>query len=954
MWSLGVSSHKTSQRRPRGQGRNEFKQLSRCRIEVACTFGCRPSRLSYVPSLRTPHPAICVAIVFLSLAGNCPPSSAQTPAPVAATLPNGRKITPQGGWLTLAPYPFTLAVRPDGQQIVIPSIGWPFSLNVVDHPDSSEASVTRIAPKKRKATASTSQTVTNPEPDVQVHAGVAYSLDGRLLYDATGDTGAVDVLSTETWKPVSRISLDGPIAGATYSASFSATLTLSRDGRVLYVLDQANWRVVAIDLATNGRIASFATGVNPFALALSPDGQRLYVTNSGLFEYKLVGGVDKDDIAHTGLRFPPFGYPSKAAQRGAKAEGRAVPGLGSENDVRGSSLWTYDIRDPQNPALIAKLRLGEPIRTGKQETVGGGSPSGALAAQEQVYIALAHEDVVVVVSADGKEIRKKIPLTPFSGAAFQDARARPLRGIMPIGLAQDETRLFVTEAGINAVAVIDKASAKLLGHLPVGWFPAAVAPSKDGGTLYVVNAKGKGAGPNGGSTEPADAPGDYIGELEFGSLSIVPAPRPDADLKQATAAVVENNQAALTSSLPLPRLKHVFYIIRENRTFDEILGDLPGVNGEPGLARYGVHGWAEEKADAKDLSVTPNAHALAARFATSDAFYADGDVSVDGHRWALGMAPSPWLVLAWTSHYGGRRTGDFFSGSPGRRAMSGAEDAPMPEDEPEFGSLWEHIAGAGVSLRNYGEGLELEGSDEDAGMEPEGQRLVLNSPVPRPVFVSTDKAFPTFNLGIPDQLRVTEFAKDFSKLIAKGKAPALTVIRLPNDHTADPRPADGYPFRASYVADNDLALGKIVEYISHSPIWPSSAIFVIEDDAQSGRDHVDAHRSVLLAIGPYISKGFISHRHVSFPSVQKTIYELLGLGPLNLEDALAADLSDMFTPNPDLAPYAAEAGDPRVFKPSEARIARPKTAAEARKLLDADNPREIAKEFQKQEKKSGQ
>jgi hypothetical protein len=895
-----------------------------------------------------------VAVVFLSLAANCPSTSAQTPAPVAATLPNGRRITPQGGWLTLAPYPFALTLRPDGRQIVIPSIGWPFSLNVVDRPDSAEAAVARIAQKKRKANSS-AKAVPDAEPEVQVHAGVVYSLDSRLLYDATGDSGAVDVLSTDTWKPVARISLDGPTAGVTYSGSFSATLALSRDGRVLYALDQANWRVVAIDLATNRRIASFATGVSPFALALSPDGQRLYVTNSGLFEYKLIGGVQKSDIAHTGLHFPPFGYPSKAAERGAKVEGRVAPGLGNENDVRGSSLWTYDIRDPEKPGLIAKLRLGEPIRTGPRETVGGGSPSGVVADREQVYIGLAHEDVVVVATPDGKEIKRKIPLTPFTGAAFQDAKGRPLRGVMPIGLAEDATRLFVTEAGISAVAVIDKASGKVLGHLPVGWFPAAVALSPDGSKLYVVNAKGKGAGPNGGSTEPADAPGDYIAELEFGSLSVLPVPQPDADLARETAAVVENNQAALTAVTPLPRLKHVFYIIRENRTFDEILGDLPGVNGDAKLARYGVHGWAEENADAKDLRVTPNAHSLATRFGTSDAFYADGDVSVDGHRWAMGMAPSPWLVLAWTSSYGGKRTGDAFSKSPGRRAMGGGSDAPMPEDEPEFGSLWEHIAGSGVSLRNYGEGLELEGSDEDAGMEPEGQRLVLNSPVPQPVFVSTDKAFPTFNLGIPDQLRVTEFSKDFSKLLAKGKAPALIVIRLPNDHTTDPRPADGYPFRASYVADNDLALGKIVEYISHSSIWPSSAIFVIEDDAQSGRDHVDAHRSVLLAIGPYIKKGIVSHRHASFPSVQKTIYELLGPGPLNLEDALAADLSDMFTASPDLAPFTAEASDPRVFNPSAARIAHPKTAAEARKLLDADNPREIAKEFRKkQEKKSGE
>jgi hypothetical protein len=269
----------------------------------------------------------------------------------------------------------------------------------------------------------------------------------------------------------------------------------------------------------------------------------------------------------------------------------------------------------------------------------------------------------------------------------------------------------------------------------------------------------------------------------------------------------------------------------------------------------------------------------------------------------------------------------------------------MPEDEPEFGSLWEHIAGSGLSLRNYGEGLEVEGNEERDEMEPEGQRLVLNSPIPQPVFVSTDKGFPTFNLGIPDQIRFQEFSKDFGKLVAKGKAPAMTVIRLPNDHTTKPRPDDGYPYRASYVADNDLALGKIVEWISHSSIWRDSAIFVIEDDAQGGVDHVDAHRSTLLVMSPYVKKGFVSHRHASMPSVQKTIYESLRLGPLNLEDALAADLSDMFTSTPDLTPFTVEASDLSIFDPAKARIAHPKTAAEARELLDCDNPRLIQAEF---------
>jgi hypothetical protein len=269
----------------------------------------------------------------------------------------------------------------------------------------------------------------------------------------------------------------------------------------------------------------------------------------------------------------------------------------------------------------------------------------------------------------------------------------------------------------------------------------------------------------------------------------------------------------------------------------------------------------------------------------------------------------------------------------------------MPEDEPEFGSLWEHVAGARLSLLNYGEGLELEGADEREGTEPEGQRLYLNAPVPRPVFESTDRAYATFNLGIPDQLRFAEFARDFKRRVDRGYTPALTVIRLPNDHTADPRPKDGYPFRASYVADNDLALGKIVETISHSPIWKDSAIFVTEDDSQSGVDHVDAHRSVLLIMSPWVKPGYISHRHSSMVSIQKTIYELLGIGPLNLEDALAADLSDVFADTPDPRPFQRLDVDSRVFDEKKAKVAQPKNAAEAKKLLDCDDPRDIAAQF---------
>ena len=853
-------------------------------------------------------------------------------AQIEARLPNGRLITPQGAWITVAPFPFALAVRPDGQQIVVPCIGWPFSLNRIDNPNSSDPQVTRMPAG-----------VMN-DPDVQVHAGVAYSPDGRTLYDATGDSGAVDLWSTETWQRVARISLNGPIAGTNYSESFAANLLLSRDGRFLYVIDQGNWRVVVIDSSTRERIASIPTGANPLAMTLSEDGSTLYFTNSGLFEYKLIEGVSKEDTLSTGLHFPPFGYPSRNAQRGVRAEGHKVPGLGGENDVRGSSLWTCDISNPAKPAVSARLRLGSAINSAPHGVVGGAAPSGVIAGEHHVYVTLAHEDTVAVISPDGRTVQAQIALTPFSGAGFQDDKGRPLRGVMPIGLAQDARHLYVTEAGINAVAVIDKESGSVLGHWNAGWHPSAAALSPDQKTLYVVNTKGKGAGPNGGNAFRPGAGGPYIGELELGSVTVLPLPPDPSALTDTTASVVRNNKAALAPGEMRPPLKHVFFIIRENRTYDEVFGDLPNADGDPTLARFGLHGWTEEEPKLKDVNVTPNAHALARRFATSDRFFVDSDVSADGHRWALGIAPTPWLDMAWTSGYGGRRDDNPFSAAPGRRAIGGGSDSPMPEDEPQYGSLWEHIAGAGLGIRNYGEGIEIEGADERDGAEPEGQRLVLNAPIPKPVFESSDRRYPTFNLGIPDQFRYQEFARDMDARLAKRKTAALTVIRLPNDHTSDPRPQDGYAYRASFVSDNDLALGKIVEKISHSPIWRDTAIFVIEDDAQDGVDHVDAHRSPVLVISPYVRAGFVSHRHCSMVSVQKTIYELLGVGPLNLEDALAADMSDMFTDTPDLTPFSALPSDPSIFDPARARFAKPKTKAEARKLREVDNPRVIKDE----------
>jgi DNA-binding beta-propeller fold protein YncE len=860
-------------------------------------------------------------------------------------LPNGRLITPRGKQVKVAPHPYGLALSPDGKTLVTVNSGThPFSASIVTDIFGLVPRVTQIPPGFKSSDA-------DPE---SVFMGAAIGGDNRTLYLSEGNNGKVGIFDLLTHQRLGALSLDGEFQGQKYKNSLSGELVLSHDGKTLFVLDLAHFRLVVFDAQSRQAIACLGVGRMPFGMALAPDGRTLYVSNVGTFNYSLVPGYDARDPRSTGLTFPAFGYPSREADAGATIEGKEIAGLGDPNVPESNSLYTIDVRNPSQPKILNKTHTGLPVGDG---VVAGSSPGAVVAGRKRVFVSNATQDSITVIDARNGSVLENALITPSSAV-------KGLRGVLPFGMAlsPDERRLYVACAGINAVAVVETSEMQLLGFMAAGWFPARLALSADGKTLFVANAKGFGAGPNGGKGFQAGPEGTYIGDITKGTISITTIPK-DWALIPLTLQVMRNNGfvpllaakgRTRTSSrspdfpVPLPgspssRIRHVVFITKENRTFDEVLGDLgdPGAAGDATLARWGLDATVTEKGQPtlEHVQVTPNEHALAKRFAFSDNFYVDSDVSADGHHWLVDNYPNELLETAWPAAYGGELKFVPDAETPGRLEFSGT--STMPETYLENGSLWENLARAHITFRNYGEGLELPGNDEGPGEYPSGSRQSVNVPMPKVLFENTSRDFPTFNTNISDQYRFAQFQREFEEFVrGKKPLPQFIYIWLPNDHTADPRPEDGYPYRASYVADNDLALGKLVELFSHSPFWRDMAVLVTEDDAQDGRDHLDAHRSLLLAISPYARPG-VSHMHTSMASILKTIDLILGIPFLNQYDAAATDLSDMFQNTPDFSPYEALPSDPRIFDP--ARVKEPGLAAKPGEPLD--DPDRIRKEM---------
>ena len=879
-----------------------------------------------------------------------------------SVIPNGRLITPIGRQITVAPHPYGLTLSPGGSIAITANSGVrPFSISVIHDITGNDPKVMQIPPGAK-----------NDEGVLAADfMGLSITPDNQIVYVAGGTENKIYIFNLNTGKRTGVIDCAMKDDSHDYTDGYIGDMVLSKDGSRLYSVDQIGFRMIIVDTHTQKVIANVPVGRYPFGITLSPDGARAYVANVGMFQYQLVGGLKKDSLDKTGLRFPAFAYGSKEMREGIHNDTLNVPGLGDPNVPQSFSVWTVDVNS-DTPHVVAKIKTG--VLVGQKingiPAVGGSSPNSVVATGDYVFVSNGNNDNISVISAQKDTVVQTIKLT-------LDSRIDHLRGIIPFGLAvsPDGKRLYVAESGINAVGVIDIPTMKLLGHIPVGWFPSKLKVSPDGKKLIVANAKGFGSGPNGGANFHMGPEGSYIGNIMKGTVSVFNIPSDD-QLHKLTQKVVDNNfrfrkannpDFTDRKNNPIPLypgekespIKYIVFVSKENRTYDEVFGQIKEARGDASLARYGEHvtfSNHDSTQTVTNATVMPNHLALARKFAISDNFYTDSDVSADGHRWLVDNYPNEWMETGVAASYGGKRNLDPFSKAPGMFGFVGASASYYPEDYNEEGAMWDQFMRHDVRFFNFGFSLEMAPGYEKQAFKYIGIRYLINYPVPAGVFNNSSHIYATFNTAVPDQFRFAMFEKEFNKRWAGQNdiLPQVMTVHLPNDHGSDERPKDGYPFKESYMADNDLALGRLVEFLSHTHYWKNMAIVVTEDDPQSGVDHIDAHRSILMVISPWVKKGYVGHTHYSFGSIHKTIWNVLGVPYLNQYDASATDLSDIFTDKPDYEPYNALPEDPRIFDPQKALT--PMDAKfdwkAVRNAPPVDNPADMEAEHRRDDEKT--
>ncbi len=850
-------------------------------------------------------------------------------------LSNGRYLTPVGRHFPVARWPYGLTLSRDGNVLFVACDGVGYFVR------GWQSETPRI----------TEVVLPRPSDGKKGHlnaGGADFSADGGRLYWSTGESGGIRVFDTGSTQRIAEVSLNVEVGGRPYEDSYIADVKVSASGRHLYCADTTNFRLVVVDTVTLKVVGSVRVGRYPYALVVS--GNQVFVANIGLFEYSPIPDLESGDFDKRGLTRPPFGFPSREAEEGVEFEGRRIPGLGKPNVPESFSVWTVDVSDPTTPKVVERLKtgllIGAPSDNGK--TVGGSAPNFLARSGESLFVSNGNNDLIERVVASGHRIEVSHRIRPSPLVAG-------LRGVSPAGMAvsPDGSRLYVAEMGLNAIGVLDARTLEVIGHIPTAWYPYRVAVSPDGRHLASICFRGFGNGPKTGK-EPT--PSGFLALR--GVLTVLELPS-DPALREMTRPVLTNNgivdqsddrPAMVSPVIPtVPgrasrEIKYVVFIAKENHTYDTIFDHVPGANDDPALLRWGLHQTIRENGQPtlEDVGVMINHNALAREFTVSDNFYVEPEASGVGHRWLVGVQPDNLMQMTYSVGWSFKKN----SQAPGRRYAMGSNGSMIPEDYPEAGSMWEHLARHAIRFRNYGEGFELPGVLEDEDERPTGAREVVNVPMPKALYDNTCFDFPIFNMNIPDQYRAYWFMKDVNRRFVHSwrRFPSFINIALCSDHGTDPRPNHGYPYVASWMADNDLALGRIIEFLSHTTYWKKMAIFVTEDDAGGEPDHVDAQRSVLLVISPWAKRHYVSHRHTTIVSMHRTLYEILGLPPLNMFDALANDLSDCFTTEPDFRPYTALPVDPRIFDPEKAKDPRDPDYGQARRMpsieMDAEDEME--------------
>ncbi|WP_035321718.1 bifunctional YncE family protein/alkaline phosphatase family protein [Peribacillus kribbensis] len=716
--------------------------------------------------------------------------------------------------------------------------------------------------------------------------------DGRYIVvsNAGAGTQSLQLVDTEKKVVTQTISYDSPEA-------LYIGVAFSPDGKKMYASAGGNNKIRVFNF-TGEKLTEQAPILTkdqtnkefyPAGISISPDGKFLYAGNN------MNHSVSRIDLSTNQIA-------------ATTAVGKSPYAAVVSRD--GNTLYVSNWGESSVTVLNAKdLTVKKTIPVGLHPNAIAENPVDG-----SIYVANSDSDEVSIIRPNLLKVVDTVSLAPYRGAPT---------GSQPDALtvSQDGKTLYVANTLNNDIAVIDlgngagKEKAKVKGLIPTGWYPTGVYLGKNDNQLMALNAKGLGAGPNDQSKE-------WLGNMINGTISFIDVPD-QKQLKKYTQQTNDNNNVKEASTkswwktaegnkeFPIPRyvkkdaspIKHVIYVIKENQTYDHVFGDLGKGNGDPSLALYG-----------KD--VTPNHHKLANQFVTLDNFYADAEVSADGHNWTTAGKANDYVQKNWLANYSGRNRDYDFDGGGGGSILDAA-----PYTKSKEGYIWDVAMKAGLTFRNYGEFAY--------NYDPATKTYLPNNPHTTDFGGNYDPYYPSWDLSISDVTRYKEWEKEFKEFEKNKNLPQLEVMYLPNDHTGG---RNWGP--QQMVAQNDYALGKLVEKVSHSKYWKDTAIFVVEDDAQGGIDHVDAHRSVAMVISPYTQIGKVDSTFYDTPAMLRTMELILGLQPMTQFEEAAIPMFNSFTNRPNFTPYNlektkywAEEGDSSPVQPS---------AASASKLYPAD------------------